>query len=232
MGELLLTWYNNSTAPLWSAILLGLITAVSPCPLATNITAIGYIGKNIEDRKRVFKSGLVYTLGGMLAYTSLAIVFLIGGEKIHLSKYFQLYGEKIIGPFLIITGILLLGLFKLKFPSFQRFSNHFQQKVKHNYFDVLLLGMVFALAFCPYTGVIYFGLLIPLTLSSKGGIVLPVVYSLSSAVPVVVFSWLISFSVGSLSSVYNKTKVFGKWFRIIGALLFIIAGVYLIIQLF
>jgi len=102
MEELLTNWYSNSSTPVWSEVMLGFMTAISPCPLATNISAIGFIGRNIEDRNRVFKSGLIYMLGGMFAYTGLAGIFFIGGEKLHLQKYFQLYGEKIIGPFLIL----------------------------------------------------------------------------------------------------------------------------------
>ena len=60
---------DNSSTPVLTAFLLGLLTAISPCPLATNIAAIGYIGKDIEDRRRVFLSGLLYTAGRIVAYT-------------------------------------------------------------------------------------------------------------------------------------------------------------------
>ena len=61
------TWLDNSSTPLLTAFLLGLLTALSPCPLATNIAAVGFIGKDIEDRRKIFRNGLLYTLGRILA---------------------------------------------------------------------------------------------------------------------------------------------------------------------
>lgn len=232
MEELLANWYSNSTAPVWSALLLGLMTAISPCPLATNITAIGFIGKDLENRNRVFISGLVYTLGRMFAYTALAGLFFLGGEKVHLSKLFQQYGEKVIGPLLIVIGIFMLGLVKLNFPAFSRFSDRFQQKSKHSFLDVFLLGVVFALAFCPYSGVLYFGMLIPLTLSSSAGMLLPPVFALATGIPVVIFAWLVAYMLSGVGKLYNGLKTFEIWFRRVVAVLFILVGIYYILQVF
>ena len=174
--EFLTNILDSSTAPLISAFILGLMTAISPCPLATNITAIGFISKDIENRKKVFYNGLVYTLGRAISYTLLAVVLFYGADQFKISGFFQQYGEKIIGPLLIVIGIFMLGIIKIKFPGLSSLSEKFSKKGINNYWDVLLLGIIFALAFCPYSGVLYFGMLIPMTISSGNAILLPFVF--------------------------------------------------------
>lgn len=173
MEELLTSLYENTNVPVLSALFLGLLTAISPCPMATNITAIGFIGKDLEVKKRVFYNGLIYTLGRALAYSLLAIVFFIGADQFKISSFFQLYGEKIIGPFLIVIGIFMLGVIKINFPGLNLFSKKLEEKNRWNFWNVLLLGVLFALAFCPYSGVLYFGMLIPISIGSAKGLILP-----------------------------------------------------------
>ena len=122
MEELLTGLYENSNVPILSAFFLGLLTAISPCPMATNITAIGYIGKDLEVKKRVFYNGLIYTLGRALSYSVLAIILFIGADQFKISSFFQLHGEKILGPLLIVVGIFMLGLIKINFPGLNLFS--------------------------------------------------------------------------------------------------------------
>ncbi|MDD4361924.1 MAG: sulfite exporter TauE/SafE family protein, partial [Bacteroidales bacterium] len=72
---------ENSSMPWLSALVLGLMTAISPCPLATNITAIGFVSKDIENRNRVFVNGLIYTLGRAITYTSIALIIYLGADQ-------------------------------------------------------------------------------------------------------------------------------------------------------
>ena len=120
MEEFLNNLYANSSAPIVSALVLGLLTAISPCPMATNITAIGFIGKDLANRNRVFYNGLIYTLGRTVSYTVLALILFFGADQLKISGVFQQYGEKIIGPLLIIIGIFMLGIIKLNFPAFSK----------------------------------------------------------------------------------------------------------------
>ncbi|MBN1181354.1 MAG: sulfite exporter TauE/SafE family protein [Bacteroidales bacterium] len=226
MEEILNYLYTNTSVPILSALLLGLMTAISPCPLATNITAIGFLSKDIENRNRVFINGLVYTLGRALSYTGLAVILFIGADQSKISGYFQQYGEKILGPLLIVIGVFMLGIIKFNFPGFNRFSEKVGNKTKHSYRDVLLLGVVFALAFCPYSGVLYFGCLIPLSIKSASGLFLPFAFALASALPVIIISWLLAYSVSGVGRFYNNLKIFEKWFRRIVAVLFIGVGIY------
>ena len=220
---------ENSSIPVVSAIALGLMTAISPCPLATNITAIGYIGKDINNNNRVFVNGLVYTFGRALSYTILAVIIFIGADQFKISGWFQLYGEKIIGPLLIIIGLIMLGLLKIPFPGFGKFTKRYQAKGVNSYWDVLLLGILFALAFCPYSGVLYFGMLIPMTINSASGLFLPVDFAIATGIPVIIFACLLAYTASGVGKLYKGLKVFEIWFRRLIAVVFIGVGIYYVI---
>jgi sulfite exporter TauE/SafE len=224
--EFLTNLLDNSTMPWLSAFLLGLMTAISPCPLATNITAVGFISKDIENRNRVFVNGLLYTLGRAISYTVVAMVIYFGADQFRFSGFLQLYGPKILGPLLIMIGLFMLDVIKINFPGLSSITSKMESKTHWGYWDVILLGMVFALAFCPYSGVLYFGMLIPMTVTSVSGLYLPFVFALATGIPVIIFAWILAFSVGSLGGIYNKMKHFEIWFRRVIAVLFILVGTY------
>lgn len=226
--EFLTSLLENSAFPVLTAFILGLMTAISPCPLATNITAVGYISKDIQNRNKVFVNGLVYTLGRSIAYVLLAVILFYSADQFKISGFIQMYGEKILGPLLILIGIFMLGILKINFPGLSSLTGRFSQKGIAGYWDVLLLGIVFALAFCPYSGVLYFGMLIPLTISSSEGILLPFIFAISTGIPVIIFAWLIAYTVSGVGSFYNKLKNFETWFRRVIAILFIGVGIYYI----
>ncbi len=211
-----------------TAFILGLMTAISPCPLATNITAIGFIGRDIEDRKRVFVNGLVYIVGRAFSYTVLAVVIYLGASKLNVSLLFQGWGEKLLGPALILIGLLMLDVFRVKLPGLSVVSEKLGEKSKNSLWSTFLLGMVFALAFCPYSGVLYFALLIPITVSSASGLYLPVVYAIATGLPVLLFAWLLAFAVGNVGKLYNRINVFERWFRRVVSIVFILVGLYYI----
>jgi sulfite exporter TauE/SafE len=230
--EFLTDLLDNSTLPWLTAILLGLMTAISPCPLATNITAIGFISKDIEDRRRVFFNGLFYTLGRAVTYTGIALIIVLGADQFRFSGFFQKYGEKIIGPALLIIGLLMLDIISFNIPGISGLTSGMEKKKKWRYIDALLLGLVFALAFCPYSGVLYFGMLIPLSVASASGLYLPVLFALATAIPVIILSWLLAYMVSGVGKFYNKIKSFESWFRRSAAIIFILVGVYYIIRIF
>jgi cytochrome c-type biogenesis protein len=230
--EFLTGLLENSSFPFITAIILGLMTAISPCPLATNITAIGFIGKDIENRNRVFYSGLVYTLGRAVSYTMLAVLIFLGVDQFAVSGIFQRYGEKIIGPALIIIGLFMLGILKITLPGPGNITRRFEEKGTKNYLDVLLLGTLFALAFCPYSGVLYFGMLLPITISSPSGLYLPVVFAIATGIPVIIFAWLIAYAISEAGKLYDRIKTFEVWFRRVVSILFIVTGIYYIITVY
>ncbi len=225
--EFLQNILDNTNFPILSAFILGLMTAISPCPLATNITAIGYISKDIENRKKIFYNGLWYTLGRAISYTTLGVILYFGASKFYIAKFFQSNGEKFLGPLLIIVGILMFDFIKINFPGFGKLSERMQNKErKNNWWSALLLGIVFALAFCPYGGVLYFGMLIPMTISSTSGLILPFVFAIATGLPVIIVAYLLAFSISSIGGFYNKIKIIERWFRRVIAVVFIIVGFY------
>ena len=224
---------NNTEVPVLAAFLLGLMTAVSPCPLATNISAIGFISKDLQDRRKVFLNGLLYTLGRAVSYSVLGIILIItlrqGASTYKVQKAISTYGEQIIGPFLIIMGVLMLGLFTINLSFGWRLTSKMEGKSgKSSLLTSLFMGVVFALAFCPYSGILYFGGLIPLSVSASTGFLLPFVFAIATGLPVVIFAWILAYSVSSLGSLYNKVKVFEVWFRRVVSVLFIVVGCYFV----
>ena len=230
--EFLQTLLDNSQYAFITAIVLGLMTAISPCPLATNISAIGYISRDLGNRKRVFMNGLVYTLGRVISYTGLAVLLYFGASQMNISMLFQGWGEKVLGPLLILIGLFMLGVLKIKFPGFGSLTEKIGESGKGSYWSSLLLGMVFALAFCPYSGVLFFAMLIPMTIASASGLYLPVLYAIATGLPVIIFAWLLAFAVGNVGKLYNHIKTFELWFRRVVAVVFIGVGIYYVVLFF
>jgi threonine/homoserine/homoserine lactone efflux protein len=230
--DLLTNILESNSLPWVTALVLGLMTAISPCPLATNITAIGFISKDIENRNRVFYNGLFYTLGRVITYTSIALIIFLGADQFKFGGFFQRYGERIIGPLLILIGIIMLDVIKIKFPGFSGMTSRLENRKRWRYIDAVLLGVIFALAFCPYSGVLYFGMLIPMTVSSASGLYLPVIFAVATAIPVILFAWFLAYTISGVGKIYRRIKTFEIWFRRIIAILFIAVGIYYVFKMY
>ena len=220
---------ENSNIPVITAFLLGLLTAISPCPLATNITAIGFISKDIGNRNKIFLGGLLYTLGRVVAYTVLGIILISilkeGSSMFSLQKGISKYGEILIAPVLIFVGVFMLFGDRLNLPKFGFSGTGKAEKLKGN-LGSLLLGVLFALAFCPTSGLFYFGMLIPMSAAEPGGYLLPIVYAVATGLPVILVAWILAYSVAGIGKFYNRIQVFQKWFNRVVAVLFIAVGIY------
>lgn len=218
---------ENTSITLISAFVLGLMSAISPCPLATNITAIAYISRNIENKRAVFRNGIFYTIGRGIGYFAVAFILYLGVSKFQVASFLQSNGEKFLGPLLVIIGIFMLDLIKINFPSFGKLSELFQKNSsKVGWISSLIMGILFALAFCPYSGVLYFGMLIPMTLTEPEGLSLPLVFAFATGLPVIIFAYIISFTVANVGNIFNKIKSFEYWFRKVVGVVFIIVGLY------
>lgn len=220
---------DNSNIPVITAFLLGLLTAISPCPLATNITAIGFISKDIGNRNKIFLGGLLYTLGRVVAYTVLGIILISilkeGSSMFSLQKGISKYGEILIAPVLIFVGVFMLFGDRLNLPKFGFSGTGKAEKLKGN-LGSLLLGVLFALAFCPTSGLFYFGMLIPMSAAEPGGYLLPIVYAVATGLLVILVAWILAYSVAGIGKFYNRIQVFQKWFNRVVAVLFIAVGIY------
>ena len=231
--EFLQNILDSSDVPIFTAFLLGLMTALSPCPMVTNITAIGFIGKDIEDRKKIFMNGLYYTAGRVISYSLLGLILYFGASKFHVARFFSVYGERILGPVLIFVGIVMAGFINPVFPGFTRLSAKVSTLAGSGKgTGPLLLGIVFALAFCPTSGVLYFAILIPLSIISVTGLYLPAVFAVATGIPVILVSFLLAFSISGIAGFYNKVSVFQKWLSRLVAFIFITAGLYIVITFY
>lgn len=233
--ECLQTLLDSSTTPALTAFLLGLLTAVSPCPLATNITAIGFIGRDIENCRRVFLNGLLYTLGRVIAYTALGVALILilreGANLFGVQKFIGKYGELVLGPVLLLIGLFMLFGSKLKLPSFG-FNGSGEGLARKGGLGAFLLGMLFAMAFCPTSGVFYFGMLIPMSATASAGYLLPVLFAVATALPVLVVAWMLAFSVQRIGSFYGRMQTIQKWLNRIVGWVFMGVGIYYCIMVY
>ena len=227
--EWLQSLLDSSSTPVLTAFLLGLLTSISPCPLATNIAAIGFIGKHIENRRRIFVNGLLYTLGRVVAYTVLGAVLLVvlkGGSSLFgIQKFIGKYGEMLLGPALLLVGGFMLVGDRLNLPKLG-FKGSGEGLARRGGRGAFLLGMLFAMAFCPTSGVFYFGMLIPMSATAAAGWLLPIVFAIATALPVLVVAWILAFSVGRIGAFYGKMQTVQRWLNWIVGGLFIAIGIY------
>ena len=219
---------SMNSFPLIAAFFIGLMTALSPCPLATNITAIAYISKKIGNGKKTLLTGFVYTLGRMFTYVLLASLIVYVGINVQaISLFLQKYGERILGPLLILFGLIMLNIIKLpSLKSGERINKIKEKLSEKGYLGSFLLGVLFALAFCPFSAVLFFGMLIPLALRFSDGILIPSIFALATGLPVIIFAFILTFSVSKLGRVMNKVQTFEKYMRYAIAIIFLLVGVY------
>lgn len=228
--EWLQTLLDNSTTPIVTAFLLGLLTAISPCPLATNITAIGYISKDIQNRHRIFWNGILYTVGRIVTYAGLGFVIIPilrhGASVYAIQKFIGHYGSMIIAPALILIGLFMLFGNRLNLPKFGFSGFSSTGRGGRGGWGALLLGVLFSLAFCPSSGVFYFGMLMPMAATATGGMLLPVIFAVATGLPVIIVAWILAYSVAGIGRFYHHMQSLQKYMNIIIALLFIIVGIY------
>lgn len=221
---------NNTQTPFIYVALLGLLTAISPCQFARNITAVAYLGKDISDTRKVFINGLFYTFGNAAGYLSIGLLLFLGASKFHVSRILVSNSNLIIGIILIIVGLLMLDILKTRLSALDNLTARIQNRhYAANGLNATFLGFIFALSFCPYNAALFFGMIIPLTIAGPAGLYLPVVYSVTSALPVIIIAYLLAYSIAGIGTFYNRVKVFQVWFNRIVAVIFIVSGAYFIL---
>ncbi|MFC2131990.1 aromatic aminobenezylarsenical efflux permease ArsG family transporter [Bacteroidota bacterium] len=212
-----------------SALWFGILTSISPCPLATNIAAISFIGKKVGSTRNVLLSGLLYTLGRMLAYIAVSVIVITSLLSVpEIARFLQEYINIILGPILIIVGLFLLNIIKLNIGKGFGLSEKLQTKVeKRGIWGAGLLGFIFALSFCPVSAGLFFGSLIPISIKYNSYILIPLVFGIGTALPVIAFSFVISFSASYVGKIFNALTKFEWWAQRITGVLFILIGLYL-----
>ncbi|KQC02965.1 MAG: cytochrome C biogenesis protein [Methanolinea sp. SDB] len=222
---------GTSGIPLVAAFFIGLLMTFSPCPLATNITAIAFISKEIGDSRHTLLVGSLYSLGRMAAYIGLTALIVYAGLNIQAVSFFlQEYGEKLIGPFLVVMGILMLEIVDLPLPGdrgwLQKLELYLGEK---GYLGGFLLGVVFALALCPFSAVLFFGMLIPIALKTGDALLVPAVFAIATALPVIIISLVLVQGVNRVSGMMSTVQKMEKWIKRAVAAVFIVIGLYYIV---
>jgi cytochrome c-type biogenesis protein len=216
-------WVGVTTAT-W----LGLLTSISPCPLATNIAAISYIGKQADRPRTVLLTGILYTLGRALTYVILGALLVASVLSVPgLSNFLQHYMNEVLGPVLIVVGMFLLDL--LHFPALggSTASRLGERLGRSGVWGAGLLGMLFALSFCPTSAALFFGSLIPLSIKWESAVTLPSLYGVGTALPVFVFAVLVAAGAKSVAFVFQKLSAVEVWARRITGVVFVVVGIYL-----
>ena len=210
-----------------SAFWLGILTSISPCPLATNIAAISFVGRRVDSPRQVFSAGLLYTTGRSLAY--LAIGSLLVSSMLSaplLAHALQKYMNRALGPVLILVGLVLLGVISFSLPGIG-IGDKLQQKVESmGVWGAGLLGILFALSFCPTSAALFFGSLLPLALHQQSGLMLPGIYGIATGLPVLLFAVLIALGANRVAQAFNRIRAFERWARRITGALFVVIGAY------
>ena len=230
-----------------AALYLGLLTSISPCPLATNIAAISYVGRKVGDSRWVMAAGLLYTLGRCLLYLALAVLLATTAMSIPaVSLFLQKYMHLVLGPIFLLLGMFLVGLITFSGGG-AMMSEGMQKRIDAmGIWGALLLGVLFAVAFCPTSAAWFFGL-VALMLGSEAGavtamlakigislpeaslpgatVVLPLIYGIGTAVPVLLVAFLLAYSAKSVGKTYNMLSKIEWWARQITGWIFVLAGV-------
>jgi len=230
----MLDFIQNSSSPIIVAAFVGIILAIDPCTLFSNIAAIGYISKDYGNKKQIFRSYVFFVFGRIitLGFLGLILVFLFQKSiyLLHIRDFLTKYGELILIPFLIITGLMLLFPDKISFLEIHFSTQNIEKRNKNSSLKAFLLGSVLSLIFCPTNIVLFFGILLPLAVEAKAGGMLPFVCSVSSAIPIVAVMLIMFFSISNIEKFYKIADKIGKYIVKISGILFILTGIYILAE--
>ncbi len=225
---------GTSSVPVVAAFFIGLMMAISPCPLATNLTAVAYIAQRSEGSRHTLLVGSLYTLGRMAAYVGIAALIVVLGLNVQaIAQFLQLYGERLLGPLLIVIGVVMLDLVGLPVSlgsaRYQAAKQRITERLAgRRFLGPFLLGVLFALSFCPFSAVLYFGMLIPLALREHDPVIVPSVFAIATGLPVVVLSLLLVQGIATAGRAVQQVQTVERWLRRVVGVVFILAGIYLI----
>ena len=223
----MMTWMVAVGSALW----LGVLTSISPCPLATNIAAISYVGRNAGRTRMVLLSSAIYTLGRIVAYAMLGFLVVSSllsapGLSVWLQKNLNLF----LGPFLVLVGMMVLGLIELPSATGTWFSGLPDRLDRLGLAGSGLLGLLFALSFCPLSAALFFGSLVPLAITNESKLLLPAIYGIGTGIPVIAFAGVLIFGKNSLGKFFNGITGAEKWSRSITGAIILLVGIYMTLQ--
>ncbi len=210
-----------------SAWWLGLCASLNPCPLATNLAAVSYVGRHLRSPLRVALAALFYCAGQGMA--CLAVVFAVWAGLLssrRVSNFLQEHANQFLGPLLILAGMFLLGWIRFRLPG-ARLSERMRGCVEGaGVWGALLLGILLALSFCPVSAAFFFGGLLPLAIKARSVIIVPAAYAAGFSLPVLLFAALIAIGTGALPKALRGATQVERWARGITGTVFLAIGVH------
>ncbi len=213
-----------------SAFWLGVLTSISPCPLAANVAAISYLTREVDRPRRVLLAGVLYSLGRVITYVVLGV--LIAGSLMSIPKvafFLQTRMNQILGPVLLLAGAILLGWVRPGFGGVSASEETASRLKSLGYAGAVLLGLLFAMSFCPVSAGLFFGSLIPLSLQQGAPVALPVAYGLGTGLPVLGFALALALGIKGLSRLFEKTSQFASWLGKLTGWVFLLVGFYYLV---
>jgi len=253
MTDLILQYYNwlsglfNSAAPalrdlaaainlpLVSALLFGLMGALAPCQISTNVAALAFLSRDVSDPRRIWGQTAAFIAGKVTVY------LLVGGAVVILSLQLNQVNDAVVpvvviarralGPLLIVVGLFMLGLLKLPLSLGERFSAWLEGKVgqRQGVIPAYLLGVAFSFTFCPTLFWLFFGLTIPLAIASPGGVLFPGVFALGTALPVLGLAAVIASGSVNVGQFVKRFKAANIWIQRAVGVIFVVIGLHEII---
>jgi len=217
-------------AGIGSALWLGILTSISPCPLASNIAAVSYVGRRVGAPSRVLLAGVAYSLGRALTYVAVAAVVVTSLLSVpRVSFFLQQRMNQVLGPVLILAGIVMLG--RLRLPWFAgRSTGVLEQRLAGaGAPGALGLGVIFALSFCPVSAGLFFGALLPLATTTQSRVVLPAIFGLGTGLPVIALAALLAFGAGGIGRAFDVLTRFERVAMRGTGGVFVLAGIYLVL---
>lgn len=218
---------TDALPALATAVWLGLLTSVSPCPLATNVAAVSFVARRLGSLRRVAAAGALYTLGRAAAYTGLGVLLvssLLSAPALSLGL--QKHMNRVLGPVLIVTGMILLDLVPLRWPGRGVGAPARRIAEGSGVWGSALLGLLFALSFCPVSAALFFGSLVPLALARESPVLLPAAYGIGTGVPVLAFAVATALGARSLPGVLRRVTTIERSARLGTGTVFVLVGVY------
>ena len=218
---------------LLTALLLGLLMILDPCTLFTSIAAIGYIDKEIRNRRRVLHNGAMFVMGKLVTYVLLAIPFIMGAQTEGIKHWLSHWSEPLLAGFMLVCGVVLLFMGNHHHDHDHGVKKWIQSiDSQSSGLWSFMLGIFFAIAFCPHRFIYFFTMIdISLSLPATWNWLLPIVFGLATGLPIMIIAWLISYSAISIEKLTERMHGIQKWIRYVSAVLFIGFGIYLLIHI-
>ncbi len=228
--EEFISYIPNWEHYLSTSIILGLIVAICPCTMATNITAFTAMSNHGAGGHKSFYQGIAYTLGRATSYAGLGLLFYFFAQGLHFGEQFQHFFGMIIGPLFILIGVLMLDIIHIHGLE-EKCVGLFNKWVGDiTITKSFVMGIILAFAFCPYSAAIYFGVAIPSSLTIANGYWVPLFFAIGFTIPLIALAALFAYGFESHKKILQKIQQYEVWFRRFLAILFIISGILFILE--